>query len=435
MKKSFRKFIIFSLGLEAKLVVKKYKPKIIAITGSVGKTGAKDAIYAALKDNFYVRKSEKSYNSEIGLPLTILGLPNAWNHKMQWFGNLFKGLWLIIWPHKYPEWLVLEAGVGKPGDMDILGKIIHADAVVFTYFGERPVHVEFFETISEVVREKTKLLRILNKKTGILILNADDPKVAEMKGKYSFKTLSYGFDSKADLRAENFELIYEQRGELRIPVAMRFRLNCDGNSLPVIIQNMVSKNYVYYALAALSFVKALGLPLLPAIQALESYENQPGRLQLIEGVKESLILDDTYNSSPAAVELALQTLANIETTGKRVAILGDMLELGKYTEEAHRAVGVLAKKYTDILVAVGPRSNFTYDAARLARMAAKRVFHFETAQEAGKFAEMNVKKGDIVLIKGSQGMRMERAVEEMMAHPEDKENLLARQDVEWLKKK
>src|SRR3989338_1548915 len=117
MKSFLKKLITYTLRVESQLVLRKYKPKVIAITGSVGKTSTKDAVYAVIAKISYVRKSDKSYNSEIGLPLTILGVPNGWNNPLTWLENIFKGLWLILYPHSYPSWLVLEVGVGKEGDM------------------------------------------------------------------------------------------------------------------------------------------------------------------------------------------------------------------------------------------------------------------------------------------------------------------------------
>src|SRR3989344_3341409 len=117
MKPFIRKIITWILQVESRAVLWKYKPKIVAITGSFGKTSTKDALFAVLSKTTYVRKSDKSYNSEIGLPLTVLGLPNAWGNLAKWFMNILRGIWLVLAPHKYPKWLVLEVGVGKRGDM------------------------------------------------------------------------------------------------------------------------------------------------------------------------------------------------------------------------------------------------------------------------------------------------------------------------------
>jgi UDP-N-acetylmuramoyl-tripeptide--D-alanyl-D-alanine ligase len=143
MRTIFRKTLIQILIAESKLVLMRYKPRVIAITGSVGKTSTKDALYAVLSKVAYVRKSEKSFNSQIGLPLTILGLPNGWNNLGVWISNILRGLWLIIGPNHYPRWLVLEVGVGKPGDMQETASWLRTDAVIMTAIGETPAHIEF----------------------------------------------------------------------------------------------------------------------------------------------------------------------------------------------------------------------------------------------------------------------------------------------------
>jgi UDP-N-acetylmuramoyl-tripeptide--D-alanyl-D-alanine ligase len=176
MKTIFRKIITYILQIESRLVISKYKPKIIAITGSVGKTSTKDAIFAVLSGVSYVRKSEKSYNSEIGLPLTILGVPNGWNNPLVWIKNLCKGLWLFLGPHTYPTWLVLEVGIGHPGDMHRTADWLQTDVVIITAIGETPAHIEFFSSRKSLIEEKSSLIQTL-KKDGLLILNADDPDV------------------------------------------------------------------------------------------------------------------------------------------------------------------------------------------------------------------------------------------------------------------
>src|SRR3990172_13183455 len=122
MKEILKKILISILRWEARLVLKKYKPKIVAITGSVGKTSTKDAVYASLSKFFFVRKSEKSFNSEIGLPLTILGVSNGWDNPLIWLKNIIAGLELITTREKYPEWLILEIGADKPGDIKNVSK-------------------------------------------------------------------------------------------------------------------------------------------------------------------------------------------------------------------------------------------------------------------------------------------------------------------------
>ena len=437
MKTTFKKIISYILKIESRFVLWKYKPKVIAITGSVGKTSTKDAVYGIISKISYVRKSEKSYNSEIGLPLIILGCPNGWNNPYVWLKNILKGLWLFIWPHKYPEWLVLEVGVGKPGDMRQTASWFKTDAVIITAIGETPVHIEFFNSRDHLVKEKSGLIKTL-KKDGLLILNADDKTVLELKTKSKNRTLTFGFSEDADVRGSEESILYSDSGlpagEAGLPQGIIFRVDEGGNSLPVIIEGVFGKNHLYASLAALAFFYGLKFNILDAINALKNYDVPPGRMRLLSGINNSLIIDDSYNSSPFACESALKTLGEIKSVGRKIAVLGDMLELGKYTEESHKNIGKIAEKNAEILIVVGPRAKTIEEGAVLAGMNEKNIFEFNNSRETGEFLKTFVKNGDLVLVKGSQGMRMERAVEAVLKDKENKEKLLVRQDKEWLEK-
>ncbi|MEK7569805.1 MAG: UDP-N-acetylmuramoyl-tripeptide--D-alanyl-D-alanine ligase [Patescibacteria group bacterium] len=421
LNKFFRRIIFYLLALESRLVIWKYKPKIVAITGSVGKTSTKDAVYRVLSGEYYVRKSEKSYNSEIGLPLTVLGLPNGWNDISIWLSNFLKGLRLILFPSKYPTWLVLEVGTGKPGDIKRTAGWLRADAVVVTAIGETPVHVEFFPSKQHLVEEKSELVKTL-KPDGVLLLNADDADVLGMKEKTKGRVFTYGWGP-ADIVASGESIHYDSVG---IPDGLVFRVDANGKSLPVEVDGVFGKNHISAALAALGLATALKLNLLEAVERLKNYEFAPGRMRSLPGAGGSLIIDDTYNSSPLASYAALGTLGEIKidkTSGRKIAVLADMLELGKHTEEAHKNVGEVARERADVVISVGPRSK-----------AIGAEHHFSNSREAGEFLKTFIKKGDIVLVKGSQSMRMERVVEAILDPTVDKLTHLVRQEPEWLKR-
>src|ERR1035437_3783683 len=219
MKTTFKKIIVYILKKESQLVLSKYNPKVVAITGSVGKTSTKDAVYAVLSKITYVRKSEKSYNSEIGLPLTILGCLNGWNDPYLWLQNILKGLWLIIWPHDYPKWLILEVGVGKPDDMKETASWLKTDVVIMTTIGETPVHIEFFNSRDALIEEKAGLIKTL-KKDGLLVLNADDEAVLGKKSKGKNRVMTYGFKEGADVQGSSESIFYADGGE---PAGILFR--------------------------------------------------------------------------------------------------------------------------------------------------------------------------------------------------------------------
>ena len=431
MKTTLKKIIIYILQIESRLVLYKYKPKIIAITGSIGKTSTKDAIYAVISAFAHVRKSEKSYNSEIGLPLTILGVPNGWNSPSIWLENILKGLWLIISRHTYPEWLVLEVGVGKPEDMRRTATFLKTDAVVITAIGETPSHIEFFASRKHLIEEKSKLIKTL-KKDGILILNADDEDVLLMKTKTKCRVITYGFKEGADVLGSGDSILYNDK---EVPEGVIFRVDEKGKSFPVTIEGVFGRNHVYASLGALALASGLKFNMLEAVGALKNYDVPPGRMRLLKGINESLIIDDTYNSSPLACESALKTLREIKCTGRKIAVLGDMLELGKHTLEAHKNIGKIVKENVDVLAVVGHRAEAIKEGAIETGMNDQNIYEFLDSCKAGEFIKTFVSKSDIVLVKGSQGMRMERVVEAILLDQENKNKLLVRQDDEWQKKK
>jgi len=434
MRTTIKKTLAYVLKTESQLVLWKYKPKIIAITGSVGKTSTKDAVYAVISGISYVRKSEKSFNSELGLPLTVLGCPNGWNNPLTWILNILKGLWLFIWPHKYPKWLVLEVGIGKPGDMSRTALWLKTDVVIVTAIGETPAHIEFFDSHKHLVEEKSKLIKTL-KKDGLLILNNDDSAVLEMKEKTKNRVITFGFKEDSDIKGSGDSIFYTDSG---VPDGLIFRIDEEGNSFPVVIEGVFGRNHVYASLGALALSSGLKLNMIEAVNKLKNYSVPPGRMRLLKGINDSLIIDDTYNSSPFACQSALKTLAEVKNSGRKIAVLGDMLELGKHTEEAHKNIGIIARTVlaTDgILAVVGPRAKKIKEGAIEAGMNDMNTYEFLDSKEAGEFLKTFVQKGDLILIKGSQGMRMERAVESILLDKKNKSQLLVRQDEEWKKKR
>ena len=200
MRRFFKSFVASILTAEARGAIRKYKPSIVAITGSVGKTATKDAVYAALAAHAFVRKSEKSFNSEIGIPLTVLGIPNGWMNPLVWLQNIFDGLSLVIFRSRYPDWLVLEVGADRPGDIRETARWLPVDIAVITRLPERPVHVEYFASPEEVAEEKGAIISAL-KPSGTLVLFADDERVMQFKVRAgSRRVLTFGFSESADVR-------------------------------------------------------------------------------------------------------------------------------------------------------------------------------------------------------------------------------------------
>lgn len=429
MKAFIRKIVTKILEAEARLVLQKYHPKIIAVTGSVGKTSTKDAIFSVVGDILVARKSMKSFNSEIGLPLTILDCENAWSDPFLWLKNIIKGAVLIVTPMHYPKWLVLEIGAGEPGDIVRATKLITPDIAIVTRFGEVPVHVEFFKSPNELFEEKANLVKAL-RPTGVLILNGDDERVLSLREKTKARSITYGLSEGVMFRATNIQTAYSKG----IPVGTTFKLEYDGSVLPVDMQGVIGVQPVFSALAAIATGAYLKMNIVDIIGRLSSHMSPPGRMRIIPGLKGSTIIDDTYNASPVAAEAAVDALKKIKTKGRRIAVLGDMLELGKFTIDEHKKLGVQAGKFVDLLLAVGPRAKYIVEGALDVDMNEKNIIEFDDSRLAGKYLESIIMAEDVVLMKGSQGVRMERAVEEIMAEPERAAELLVRHEDEWIAK-
>ena len=440
MKSFCKKIIVAILTLEAKIALAKFKPKIVAVTGSVGKTSAKDAIYAVLKTKFFIRKSEKSFNSEIGAPLAILGLPNGWNNPVAWLVIIISGA-LSLFRRKYPDWLILEIGADRPGDIKKLAAWIKPDVVVITRFAKVPVHVEFFASPRQVIEEKMNLARAL-KGDGILILNGDDDDILEAKDEIRRRTILYGFGKNALIKAFNEKIIYKNCPPAGEPTGMAFEINMpiypvrdsEKTSSNIKINGVLGKQIIYATLAALAVANSQDINLSEAIEALENLQTPPGRMKILMGIKDSVIIDDTYNSSPVALEEALLVLKNIKCPGRQIAALGDMLELGKHSADEHEKAGALAGSFVDLLITVSNRAEGFAEGALKSGLSPEKIIRLKNSREAGEYLDSIVAAGDVILVKGSQGIRMERTVEEIMAEPGNKEKLLARQDKEWQKR-
>lgn len=430
--RAFSKSIIsHSLAFLARLVLLRRKPKIVAITGSVGKTSSKDAIAKALSVSFSVRKSEKSFNSDIGVPLTILNLKNAWGNPFFWLLNLIKGVFEVVSPESYPEWLVLEVGADKPGDLKKIFSWLTPDVVVATRFPKVPVHVAFYSSPEALIEEESIPLHHV-KEGGLLVLNWDDEKARAFK-KEKVRVLTYGLTLGADVLGSSASVLYEG-GVSKKPLGMKFRIDYRGSSVPLEIKGVLGVQNLFSILSACSVALSQGIHLVDLSEAFKEYEAPLGRMRILEGIEGSLIIDDTYNSSPIALEAALLTLKSLQGYTRKIAVLGDMLELGSYSEDEHERLGRLVPKAADILVTVGREAEGFGEGAVESGMAKSLIFKLPNSKEAGDFLKKFIQEGDAVLLKGSQGIRMEKIAEKILARPEEKKTLLVRQEKEWQKR-
>lgn len=429
MKAFFKRTITFILTKQAVWLLRRHKPTIVAITGSVGKTTTKDAIYAAIKTSVRARKSEKSFNSELGVPLTVLGLSNAWSNPLGWIKNIVDGFFTAAFSKDYPDVLVLETGIDRPGDMASLTAWLKPDIAVITRFPSVPVHVEFFSSPEAVVEEKMKLVTAL-KPDGVLIYNHDDDIIKAQLSNVLQKQIGYSRYLASDFTAADDAVVYQDN----LPSGTKFTVKHAGEAATVRVAGTVGTHQVYSGSAALAVAATIGIDLRAAAESLSTLTPPPGRLRVIPGIKATTLIDDTYNSSPIATEQALQTLNELKYAKRKIAIIGDMLELGRYSTEEHEKVGRRAAVVADVLITIGVRARIAAEAALQAGMPEGNILQYESVRRAGRELQNFMQPGDYILIKASQGIRAERIVEEVMAEPQNAERLLVRQSAIWRNK-
>ena len=345
--------------------------RVIGITGSVGKTSTKEAIAAVLAQRYRVLKNEGNLNNEIGLPLTLLKLEPV------------------------HERAVLEMGMYGPGEIARLAEVARPQVGVVTNVG--PVHLERVGSMEAIARAKAELPLGLPPE-GTLVANGDDPRARAMIPLTPAHTvLTFGLGPDCDLRAETVE----SHGLGGIDITFRRGGEARRVHLP-----WLGRHNAYVALAAAAVGLSEGLTWNEISAGLSTCEGL-GRLRVRPGVAGATILDDTYNASPASTLADLDFLA--EMPGRRLAVLGDMLELGAYEEEAHREVGQRAAQVLDVLATVGPRARW------IAEEAAQLNPHLQLEswperREAARWLRGQLRAGDYVLVKGSRAMALEEVV-------------------------
>ena len=406
-----------------------HKPIIIAVTGSVGKTSVRNAIAMVLSAKYTVGTTIKNYNNEFGVPLSILGEESPGRSIFGWLRILLRI------PSNVPQVYVLEYGVDHPGDMEHLCNIAQPEISVMTRIS--PVHAEHFRSVEALAEEKAQLLAH-TKKTGLTILNEDDKRVMGLSGHAVAPIQTYGYGDGADVQATDYRV--ETREDFSFEPGEQFskvRLSIQATNGQMVVEmnNVLGRGSASSILPAVAVAQHLGLTQEQILSKIGDVEFEPGRMNPIPGIKGSLLIDSSYNAAPASMAVALDVLSEFHPVegARRIAVLGHMAELGQYTEQEHRMLGMRAAEVgVDLLVCVGQMTQDTHEGAIEAGIPEDHTQHFDDAIEAGRWLDRQVHKGDIVLIKGSQSARMERVVKDLMAEPLHAEELLVRQSEYWM---
>lgn len=417
MKNTFLQVIYRVLAFYARIVVRKYNPTIIAVTGTVGKTSTKEAVFQVLHDAFTgkVWKSEGNLNAEIGIPLSILGykkLPN----------KFFWPIFLIsafrrIFQKNYPKFLVLEMGVEKKGDLKYFASIAKPNYLIITSVGS--AHLSNFSNVSEYQQEKLSILDEVPQ-DGKILINYDDPILLKVADEKVISVASKNL--LADYHAEGIKI--NSRGT-------EYRICCSGHRI-AIKSNLLGEHLVNSSIFAFALADIFDISLIEAGKSLEKLEPYPGRMNIIPGRKKTMIIDDTYNANPGSVKAALLALSQINHKGRKVLILGNMNELGSLEKKAHEEIGLFANGRCDFAIFVGPNAQLMQKGYRDNKTSAI----FSNRQELlGRLTDL-VQPGDLILIKASQNNNyFEEVVKNLMQSPEKADKLLVRQGKFWLKKK
>lgn len=408
-------FVRVVFRLLARLILRRYKPTVVAVAGSVGKTAAKEAIAAALSTaTRLVRKTEGNFNAEIGVPATVMSAGGPPHSLSGWLRLLWNGKRQALFGGSYPKLLVLELAADHPGDLQPLLKLIQPSIGVLT--SAAPEHLEFFGTEAGVVEEESLVVRTLPT-TGTAVVNIDDPRIAELVPSLHCRVLTYGWSSEAMIRAESISVTKDDRV---LPDGMVAKVSIDGSTIPVALPGVLGRHQIYPLLAAIAVGRVVGDEAMAIIQRFSSYVPPAGRMRLFHGRDGSLLIDDTYNASPEAVVAAIQTLSELELPNQRIAILGQMSELGASAAEWHDRIGRdIAQRRIDVLVTVGPLAERIGQAAIVAGVPAQHVHNVPTAEAAAALVQPLLAPGVGVLLKGSRyASRLERAVAILLDNPD-----------------
>jgi UDP-N-acetylmuramoyl-tripeptide--D-alanyl-D-alanine ligase len=394
------------LKVFAKAILRKYQPQIVIIVGSVGKTSTKEAIYTVLERKFKVRRSIKNYNNEIGVPLTILGSPSGEKSFLRWLKIFFRAIFFNIFRDKnYPRILVLEMAADKPGDLKYLMDIISKKLLkVVVLTGIAPVHLEFFGSMDNIFEEKTTPFSYLEK-NNFAIINKDDCNLEKVKEKIHSNLLTYGLSQGSDLKAQ--EIDYDRTG-------LKFEFKYKDKIVSSGLEGAIAEHQIYSLLGAVAVGISFNISLDESLEALKKYQILPGRMRKLKGIKKTTIIDDTYNSSPKAAQKALQALVDFPFGKRKIAVLGDMLELGQDSEKLHRQVGeIVAKLEIDYLITFGKESKYIFDEARKIGFPIDQSSQFDDIEKVTDFIRNLINSDDILLIKGSRAMKMEEIIKKL----------------------
>lgn len=419
MKDFFKQLLTQIFTSQMRKIVDKHQPKIVCVVGSVGKSTTKIAIATVLKQKYRVQVQDGNYNTPISLPFvfTNQSMPNVYNP----FG------WVRAWWHgqkvlgnKYPfDVVVIELGTDCPGDIIAFGEFFNVDISVVTAIS--PEHMQNFANLEAVAQEELTIAEF----SKMVVINNDDVEKSFVNKFVSEKSkiVSFGQNS-GDYR---YSLTQNSNSTLSVTLELKNKKAINVNT------NIVAKHLAKSAAAAAVVADLMGLSQKAIKEGLIKIKPMSGRMQILRGIQNSCVIDDSYNSSPLAVKAALQTLYELKAPQK-IAVLGAMNELGNFSKHAHEEIGKTCDpKELDLVITIGQHANHYLTEA--ARNKGCRVISCKNPYEAGLILAEQIRPRALVLVKGSQnGVFAEEAIKPILKNKNDIK-LLVRQNRFWLRKK
>lgn len=435
MQKTLEKF----LGRCVHRTILRDKPTVVAIAGSVGKSSARNALTLGLRGKLSsedVRASKKNFNNELGIPLSVFDCDMPGKNPFKWLKLLWEAYAYSTGLKKLrARYLILEMAADHPGDLDYLIAMAPPQVAIVTALGAE--HTEFFGSVEKAVEEERKIMKAVPE-DGEVVLNADDPLVWESRELVKGEFVSYGKGPENVVSIRSSRVVYDPSypDEAGLELELMILRNRLYNFR---LKGVFGESHAYAISAAIAFCVSMDHMSAPAIDYLKNhYSGMAGRTRLIPGIKQTMLLDDSYNAQPQAMQAAVLELINfpVPSDGRRIAALGDMLELGGLTEEEHQKIGrQVAESNIDFLVCCGKLAAIIGKTAAKAGFPEDKISYFENSPEAALHIQQNIlQPNDVVLIKGSQGSRMEKITKELMADPLKASELLVRQSPDWLKR-
>ena len=436
------------LGTQAKKVLLREHPFVITVSGAVGKTSTKRAIEAMLAGHDHAapyRVSQKSYNNELGVPLTVFNRNAPGHSLLAWLDLLaiafIQGIGLKRVGIKT---FVFEIGADAPGDLDYLLSMLTPDIAVVSAVmpdndGLTPVHSSNFPSVEALVDEETKPVRA-TRPQGTVVLNADDRRVFAMRHATQAHALTFGEADGADVHLLSHAVLTRETDHGFIPTGLELKFRVLQREETFFIPDVFGRSIAYAVGAALAVAVALDFTPEEYRAFVHTYQPYPGRTRIIPGIKGTVLFDDTYNASPAAALAGIKDLAEVVLAKgqRRLVCMGEMRELGDSSEQMHRLIGAeVARTGIDLFVTCGRMARTLAEGALANGMTDEQVQTFDDVPEAGQWIQRFCRPGDVIFAKASEGRmdsvgaRMERVIKELMAEPNRAEELLVRQDGNW----